>query len=96
MGEDFLEQTRDNSFFFTVEGTQKALDSELERVNTVQPLFCCTIWFLKGYRLFVHMLDRKTVEIKLGKMNETSREIRVYHNLEKMLLSNEFGLATMN
>ena len=42
------------------------------------------------------MLDGEEVEIKLGTSNKnTDRSIKVEHNLEKLLLSNEFGQAVI-
>lgn len=79
----------------TIFNTEKWLDT-FNKVYTTQTHFCSTTWLVKGYRIFAHMLDDEVVEIKLGKNECTDREIRVSHNLEKMLLANEFGLATLD
>jgi len=83
-----------NNLFLTFYSTETALNSNIEIINTTQPYFCSTTWILKGYRIFVHMLDDKVVEIKLGYCEFADREIRKSHNLSKMLLSNVFGIAT--
>jgi hypothetical protein len=81
-----------NRISFTLESTMKALHTNHIRVNTTQPHVCNTTWLVKGYRIFVHMLDGEIVEIKLGQCCD--REIRITHNLEKLLLANCFGKAT--
>ena len=64
-------------------------------IHTTQTSVCSTERFREGYKIFVHMLDGDCVEIKLGSENKnSSREIKMYHNLEKLLLANEFGYAT--
>lgn len=94
MGEDYLENVDFNNLCLTFEGTELALNNMNDRVDTVQPHFCSTTYLTKGYRIFVHMLDAEVVEMKLGYINNCSKEIRIAHNLEKMLLSNCFGEAT--
>jgi hypothetical protein len=90
MGEDYPK----NDTFLSLAFTDKALEDEHIIINTVQPHVCSTTWIVKGYRIFVHMLDGKTVEMKLGQIGDNPKEIRVAHNLERMLLANCFGLAT--
>jgi hypothetical protein len=80
--------------YVRLESTEFALDQDDEIVHTTQPHVCSTTWLVKGYRIFAHMLDGEVIEIKLGEC--CGREIRISHNLEKMLLANVFGLATRN
>lgn len=68
-------------------------DPSIKVVNTTQPHFCSTRYLIDGFRLFVHMIDEEIVEMKLGYIEGCSKEIRVEHNLEKMLMANKFGLA---
>ena len=84
-----------NDLFITLESTETALYNNCYRIDTTQPHFCSTTWLVKGWKIFVHMIDDEVVEIVLGIGNKnTSREIRISHNIEKLLLANEFGYAT--
>jgi len=66
------------------------------RIDTTQTFVCSTKNLVNGIKIFVHMLDGEEVEIKLGTSNKnTDRSIKVEHNLEKLLLSNEFGQAVI-
>jgi hypothetical protein len=79
----------------TLDGTLRALNEQENIIHTTQPHVCSTTWLVKGYKIFVHMLDGEVVEITLGDNNKhTNRNIGVRHNLEKLLLANEFGKAT--
>lgn len=82
--------------FTTFQETEYALKEDFPFVETTQPHFCSTKWLTRGYRIFVHMLDNKMVEIKLGKIEGCDKDIRAAHNLERLLLANCFGLATLN
>ena len=75
--------------------TDISLKNKEPIIHTTQTHFCSTKRFEEGYRLFVHLIDGNTVEIKLGENDCTSKEIRMEHNLEKLLLANEFGVATI-
>jgi hypothetical protein len=60
-----------------------------ERIGTTQVILCTTKLFELGYRIFVH--DFKGIyEIKLGKNECTNREIKMSHNLPKLILNGEF------
>ncbi|MNL91038.1 hypothetical protein D3C81_07650 [compost metagenome] len=80
----------------TLEDTENALKSNKSKINTTQTHVCSTLWLTRGYRIFVHMLDDEVVEIKLGYIKGYSKEIRVEHNLEKLLLSGCFGKSTIS
>jgi transcription elongation factor GreA-like protein len=80
--------------YLCLNDTLEALYLEKEIVHTTQIHICSTKWLEKGYRLFIHMLDDEIVEIVLGTSNKhTKRDIRTVHNLQRLLLSNEFGYA---
>ena len=85
-----------NSYYHTWQKIQELLESKkqyIQILHTYQTSVCATSLLLSGCRIFVHMLDGKIVEIKLGENECTDRFIKVSHNLEKLLLANEFGLA---
>lgn len=79
----------------SLEETENNLNNNIQRVDTPQPHVCNTKWIAKGYRIFVHMLDGETVEMKLGQIGDNLKEIRVEHNLEKLLLAGSFGKSTI-
>jgi len=92
----WMEQNNENNLLTNFQETQKALIDSVDLIHTTQPHFCNTKWITK-YKIFVHMLDNECVEILLGTKNKyTNRNIRLSHNLEKLLLANEFGYATIN
>jgi hypothetical protein len=92
MGENYPNR---NKLWITLESTEEALNNDCDRVDSTQTHVCSTKWLVKGYKIFVHMLDGEVVEIVLGSGNKhTNKEIRIAHNLEKLLLANCFGYAT--
>ena len=84
-----------NTMSISLAETEWQLNHDVERINTPQTHVISTTWLVKGYRIFVHMLDDKIVEMKLGYMGDNLKEIRVAHNLEKMVLAGCFGNATL-
>lgn len=65
------------------------IEEEEERIVSTQVILCTTKLFELGYRIFVH--DFKGIyEIKLGKNDCTNREIKMSHNLPKLILNGEF------
>ena len=78
----------------TLADTEAAIKSGVAIINTTQPFVISTENMLKGYSLKVIMLDGEEIEIKLGTENKKKKkDIRLAHNLERMLLSNAFGYA---
>lgn len=81
-------------FYTSLYDTEKALYDNEIMVDTTQTHVLSTTWLLKGYRIFVHMLDEEIVELKIGKQdNKLFPDIRVANNIEKMVLNNCFGFA---
>lgn len=75
--------------------TQRLICCGFHRIDTGVIGFCNSKYLEHGFRIFVHMIDNEEVEIKFGDGNvNTNRYIHPCHNLEKLLMSNEFGLAT--
>ena len=73
--------------------TQEAINKGAYVIHTTQPHVCDSSNLAKGYRIFAHMLDGETVEIKLGRIDNCEKQIRKEHNLAKMLLAGSFGKA---
>ena len=100
MGENFKTQLSAellDNLCITVESTDIALAINQERIDTVQPHFCSTRYIIPpfNYKMFVHLLDNKVIEMKLGHIGDNPKEIRVAHNLEKMVFADAFGEATI-
>lgn len=69
--------------------TLQYIEEEEEKIASTQVILCTTKLFELGYRIFVH--DFKGIyEIKLGKNECTNREIKMSHNLPKLILNGEF------
>ena len=84
------------TMLLTVDEVDNAIDKGQNIICTIQVCTLSTSLLSKGYRIFVHYKkedEQKQFEITLGKCENTTREIRAGHNLEKMLLSGEFDLS---
>jgi hypothetical protein len=87
--EDFENGVFENSYFGeTYRDTLHSLNctDESGKVYTTISSF---LKFDYADRLFVHS-DRKIHEITLGDCEGTEKDIKIYHNLEKMLLAGVF------
>ena len=74
--------------------TELLIEVESERIDTTQIVLCTTDLFKKGYRIFIHPVKGSMFEIKLGDNSPyTDREIRMGHNLYKMLIAGTFDTA---
>lgn len=71
--------------------TKLLIEVESERIDTTQILLCTTELFRKGYRILIHPTEGNPFEIKLGNNSPyTDKEIRIGHNLYKMLIAGTF------
>jgi hypothetical protein len=71
--------------------TLKSIESEELEIYTTQMSLLHTSLFTRGYRIFIRERNDDLFEITLGDCSRTNREIRLSHNLEKMLLSGVFS-----
>ena len=61
-------------------------------IHTEQIVSCTTELFTEGYHIFIHPFEGKEFEITLGDCERTSREIRMGHNLYKLLIAGTFDI----
>ncbi len=72
--------------------TKLLIELESERIDTTQIILCKTDLFRKGYKIFIHPVEGNAFEIKLGDNSPyTDKEIRMGHNLYKMLIAGTFN-----
>ena len=79
----------------TVNEVEEAI-SEHKDVHTTQ-VDCADMMLLdNGYRIFIHPFEGDIFEITLGDCANTSRNIRLGHNLPRLLIAGEFDTDTTN
>ena len=71
------------------------IEKDTPIIKTTQVLACTTKLFEQDYRIFVHTED-DDFEITLGRCARTNREIRMAHNLPKLITNGEFCCANEN
>lgn len=89
----FDNQYPEDETLHTYKITKLLIEVESERIDTTQIVLCTTDLFRKGYRIFIHPTEGDMFEIKLGDNSPyTDREIRMSHNLYKMLIAGTFNI----
>ncbi len=72
--------------------TKATIEAGVKNIFTTQIVLCTTDLFRKGYRIFIHPIIGNEFEIKLGDNSPyTDKEIRMGHNLYKMLIAGTFN-----
>lgn len=75
---------------------QRDIEEEKNIIFTTQTSACKTEYLELGYRIFVYLLDGTVKELKFGHIDGLNKDIRMAHNLEKMLISGMFGQSNID
>ena len=81
----------DDYIYETFSNTKAAINSNNVIIHSYQSTFFSQDTIRKGYRLFAHFANGKTVEVYNGMVTAAGKEVRPEHNLERMLLAGSFG-----
>ena len=79
-------------YCLTVKEVENCIKQGRNKIYTFQVCTLSTDLFKKGYRIFIHDAPKSVFEITLGHCDRTDKDIRMTHNLEKMLLNGAFQL----
>lgn len=71
--------------------TEQAIQEQEPYIVTTQMGFLSTNLFEKGYRIFVHPMEDRRYEIRLGRNACTDRQIVMKNNLFRLWSSGEFS-----
>lgn len=71
--------------------TEKQINLGTDRIVTTQMGLLNADLFERRYRIFVHPVEGRSYEIRLGQNTCTNREIRMAHNLFKMWRAGAFS-----
>ena len=95
MGKEFhvyFTRTHDDNILYHYFEVATAIECNQVLINTTLTDFISTKLLEKGYRIFIHTSKSEIIEIKLGCDNTyINKEIRMEHNIRKMLLAGSFG-----
>jgi hypothetical protein len=90
---DFLmKETETACICFDFEKTKMAFElNDSNYILSTQSYFFSQDTIDRGYKLFAHFSDGHIVEVKRAVNPYTNRKIGCFQNLERLLLSGEFG-----
>ena len=80
----------------TVHEVEDALNKDIPYIHTYQVCTLKGYIFELGYHIMIHPYEGEDFELTLGECKNTDREIRITHNLAKMLLNKVFDTNDTN
>lgn len=88
----YMYQPKDVDCYVSYNNTKRAIDLNESIINTTQIHFCHNKFIYdRGYTIYIHGESGRVVKIDKNGTESTNRRIREEHNLEKLLISGEFG-----